>query len=166
MRLLLLVLAFTGPPDNFRESARLTPIASHVAGGPIAVHCARTYTAWATQVAATGGGNPRSIGGYALVEAGEIHLAQWTCRQLEGWLRGKNVPPLKQFATAAFGFVHEAIHMRGETDESVVDCAALRELPGVVTRRFGVKRAATRRAIMAAAWAAHRASPLEYRRLC
>lgn len=166
MRLLLLVLALAGPPEGFRESARLGPIASAVAGAPAAVYCARTTPAWAAQIAATGGGDPRLIGGYAMVAESAMHLSPWTCRQLEGWLRGKSVPTLAQFAGSTLLLVHEAIHLRGTTDESVTQCTALRDLPGVLTRRFGVKRAKTRRAIMAAAWRLHRSSPAEYRRLC
>ncbi|MCR4340517.1 MAG: hypothetical protein NUW01_11620, partial [Gemmatimonadaceae bacterium] len=152
-------------PDGFRESVRLTPIAAEIAGKPVLVRCAQTFDAWAAQVAATGGGNPYQIGGYTLVADGETHLSPWTCQHIEGWLRGKNVPSLARFASSVLLLVHETVHLRGELDESVADCTALRELPGVLTRRFGIKRAVTRRAIMAAAWVRHRAQA-EYRVLC
>lgn len=166
MTLLLLLALMVPVPDGFRESARLEPAVSHVARQPAAVACARTIVPWATQVAATGGGDPRLIGGYALVDERAVHLAPWTCQQLEGWLRGKNVPTIKQFAGSALALVHEAIHLRGVMDEAVTQCTALRELPAVLRRYFGVKRAVMLRKLMAAAWALHRSAPVEYRRLC
>lgn len=86
--------------------------------------------------------------------------------ELEGWLRGKNAPPIRDLATSVFLLVHESMHLRGITDESAADCTALKLLPTVLRKNFGVKKAATMKTMMAAAWAAHRASSAEYKRLC
>jgi hypothetical protein len=97
---------------------------------------------------------------------GEARYSPWVCQRLEGWLRGKNVPTRYLFAASTLTFLHELVHARGVRDESVADCTALREMPGVLGRYFGVKRATTLRALMALAWQEHRLKPASYQTVC
>jgi hypothetical protein len=61
---------------------------------------------------------------------------------------------------------HEAIHLRGETDDGVTDCAAMHEMAGVAARFFHAPAGKGLRALMAAAWSWHRKAPAEYTTVC
>lgn len=95
--------------------------------------------------------------------ASEVFLSPSTCRALEGWLRGKNVPTLKQLAIQSLTLVHELMHTRGIRGEGDAECAALRALPGVLRVHFHVRDAVTLRKVMQLARADNAAKPYEYR---
>jgi hypothetical protein len=61
---------------------------------------------------------------------------------------------------------HESIHMRGERDEGVTDCAAVRAVPGFLIARWGF-RAGTRAYREVLRGARDRSDmPPEYRTVC
>jgi hypothetical protein len=166
-RLLLAVLvagvvtaAATAAPNGFRETSRLQPIAAAVSPGAV-VYCSMNATSWAADVEARFPALPwQRIDGYR--HDAEARLAPWICRGLEGWLRGKNVPTLKNLAVYTLTFTHELMHIRGIKDEGDADCAALRAMPTMLRARFGIKRAVTLRTIMRHAWDEHYGKPPAY----
>ena len=164
MRLLLLLALMVPTPEGFRESVRLEPISSAVSGKPTFVLCARTDSAWQAKL------SPwpylRAADAITFHDEDGSYFARLTCQRLEGWLRGKNAPTPAELGRAVLSLVHEANHVRGVIDESDADCAALRQMPAVLKRWFGIKRAKTLRAVMNAAWADHRAAPAVYRTSC
>jgi hypothetical protein len=69
-------------------------------------------------------------------------------------------------AVAAHILTHEAVHLRGITDESRAECAALRLLPAVLRDRFGLKSASVRRQLVAFVTRQRPWLPVEYQRAC
>ena len=153
-------------PEGFRETTRLQPIA--VALSPAAlVYCSMSNTAWQADITVRFPSlDWTRVGGYRARGTSDVRLAPWTCRALEGWLRGKSVPTLTMLGRHALTLTHELMHTRGINDESETDCAALREMPAMLRTWFKVRNTVTLRTIMAAAWADHRSKPAAYRTVC
>lgn len=161
MTLLLLLALLVPTPEGFRESARLTPIAGAIAGKPSSVICARTDTAWTALLAPYD--FPPNVDAITLRDEPITYLSPPTCRRLEGWLRGKNAPTLRDLGVVALSFTHEAMHLRGILGEREAECGALQRLPAVLKTHFKVRRADSLRIAMAAARANHLKKPLAYR---
>lgn len=163
MRLLLLLTLLAPAPEGFRDSTRLTPVASELAGRPVLVRCARTKDAW---VALLNEYDVPSARGLVLPEQDAAYLSTNACRNLEGWLRGKAVPTVATLGVDAFILAHESMHLRGLLNEHDTDCAALKALPQVLRVSFRVK--STRNVLFAvrSAQAAHDSSPPAYAGPC
>lgn len=160
----LAVPASAAPPEGFRDSARLTPIASGLAGRPVFIRCAVSVEAW--QAMLKPWDFPSTVDGLTFPDNAGSYFAPRTCRALEGWLRGKNAPTPAILGIYALSLVHETEHLRGVNTEAGAECAALKELPAVLTRWFKIKSVTIRKAVMKAAWANHRAKPAAYTSDC
>ena len=164
---LALTAAASAAPDGFRESARLTPIASGVTGRPVTVWCARTPAIWRdTVVPLYPGQRWATLNGYAMVNEPATYLAPWVCQTLEGWLRGKSAPTPEVLGRRLLTLVHEAIHLRGILDEGVTDCTALSLVPGVARASFRIRSAKVLHAVVRAAQDEHNESPVKFRGSC
>ena len=167
---LALAAAASAAPDGFRESVRLSPIASGVAGRPVTVWCARTPVIWRDTVRAVLGPNAPLPGGWAEVpDAGSMQLSPRVCQMLEGWLRGKSVPTPEDLGRGIRVLVHESVHLRTpgvDDDEGVTDCTALSLLPTVARTSFKIRSAKVLRSVVQVAWAEHNASGAKYRGSC
>lgn len=172
MRLLLLavmVLAFASQaqaaPEGFRDSTRLSSIATEIVGKPVVVSCARTKDAWVgfSNLQGIPGGAAR---GFADQPDGVAYLTVNVCRALEGWLRGKNAPTILTLGSEALTLVHETMHLRGISNEHAADCAALAELPRVLRIHFRVKSARLLSLAMRSAKAEHDSAPAAYTGAC
>lgn len=174
MRLLaLLVLAgvLAAPataavPEGFRESARLSPIISRVAGVQATVYCASSPATWRDHIAEVyPAALPRWSSIVALTVRGEdfTRFATWECQALEGWLRGKPVTAAV-LGRAILTLTHEAQHLAGITDEGAAECAGLRLVRSTALRSFRVKKQLA--AVVAAARREHALKPASYRSVC
>lgn len=169
MRALLVVIAAfvaaataqAGTP-GFTRDRSLEPAASFVAHKPVKVWCATTAAAW--RVLAP---SPAEHGA-ALPGGGEMFLDNQTCKPLETALHKSGAIYQPTLAGMIEVLTHESIHLRGERDEGVTDCAAMHEMPDVAVRYFSVVPGAQLRRLMAAAWAWHRQGPATspYRAVC
>jgi hypothetical protein len=151
------------PPAGFVETVRLEPAASFVARRPVVVNCATTHEVWLAY-AASFGFNGDSVG-ITIPGSSETALSDAMCRSLQVVNRTR-APRLYPLAAAVETLVHESIHMRGERDEGVTDCAAMHEMPRVAVRFFRVRPGRQLRALMANAWQIHAAKPAPYRTVC
>lgn len=167
-----LVLAWSAfaTPDGFRESIRLSTIASGVAGRPVTVWCAVTEAAWLEALwgaASPPGANqeqhPSMAGRAGVPDNDSTQLAPLICRTLERWLRGKSTPTIDNLGPAILTLVHESIHLRGVRDEGQAECTALREMVPVAQQSFGIRKRETMRVLMQGAWAEHNFLPPKYR---
>lgn len=164
MVMLLLVAALLGTPDGFRESVRLAPAVSHVAGKPAFVRCATTDGAWSAMLMRWS--LPRDVDALTFPNENGTYFSRPTCRALEGWMRGKNAPSPAELGPVALSLAHEAQHVRGIIDEGEAECRAVRHLPTLLRQWFGIRRAVTLKRVMTAAMSNHRAKPAEYRAVC
>lgn len=142
---------------GFTEAPRLEPAASFVAGKHVAVYCGDTSTL-----------SDDEPMGMADVAGSRIFLHDsFVCVPLL-YLRVKaaDIGP-EDFGRALHTLVHESLHVRGVTDESATDCAALRQDASAGILFFGLRgRRLFLRDMMRAAWQAHRETPPQYRTLC
>lgn len=139
--------AVAAPPEGFRTSKSLSVRAAKIVGKPTPVYCARTAGAWAEFM--VGRGSPH-VDGLTSMPERYVHLPIRNCVPLERWLRGKRVP-LRRLGVALHVFAHELQHARGIRNEATADCTALRVLPTIAHRYFGVKSPRTLRALTRAA---------------
>lgn len=160
----LVAPATAAAPEGFRESGRLAPIAAALSGKDVAVECGRTDDAWDALMLSIDA--PASATGYAPTDTGVIYLNPVTCRWLEGWLRGKNMPTLERLGWSVLTITHESMHVRGYTNEGATDCAALAAMPSVLRVHFKIRKAATVKTVMAAAWRKHKLSGPVYQGGC
>lgn len=161
---LALVLALAFPPAGFYEAKVLEPAASYVAGKPAIVYCAATAGAWATFLVETGRAG-QDANGSAVVGSSEAKLSYAACSYLRVAARFP-LPPSLGFAASVLTLTHESIHLRGERDEGVTDCAAVHEMPRVAVKFFRVKAGRQLRTLMAQAWAARAEEAAPYRSVC
>lgn len=161
--LLVLVAAPVASAGGFYESRVLEPAASYVAKKPVKVWCAKTtaaWRAWSVAVDLTDGAN-----GSAAVGGTAMHLSHAACPSLRGAAIG--IPQYSPTLSATIGgLTHEAIHLRGERDEGVTDCAAMHEMPRVAVLFFGIKPGRQLRELMADAWDYHRSQSAQYLTVC
>lgn len=88
-----------------------------------------------------------------------------TCNPLLKALRRESIYQPALAAVIAI-LTHEAIHLRGERDEGVTECAAMHEMPRVAVVYFHVVPGRRLRALMAAAWVGYRDEAPAYRTVC
>ena len=131
-------------PEGFRLSAPLTKRAVTVGGSPaVTVHCSRTMADWRRTAEDAEGADAV---GRADRATDEVFLPTTRCATLERWLRGQRVYP-DLLAWALFIYGHELGHIVLDTPgEQGANCYAARKF-NVVARTFGVKSAATLRAL-------------------
>lgn len=148
-----------GGYSGFYEARVLEPAAAFVAGKPVKVWCAKSQAVWDSYA------EGRVTHGLTTGGSSLTHLDVVTCfnaraRLLGGPIFNAGLAPAIELLT------HEAIHMRGERDEGVTDCAAVHEMPGVAVRFFGLKSGKQLRDLMSAAWAWRARLAPEYRTVC
>lgn len=169
MKLLLaavVALAFSAPASaapDFSAAPRLATPASFVAGKTVSVECAASDAAWARYLASVGYDGVAN--GLTVFGTAETKFSPIVCSSLRRKLAGKVVPN-NLFAPSLLALVHEAVHLRGVLGEGETDCAAVREMPRVAVRYFGVKAGKQLRAVMATAWAYRKQQPPEYLSVC
>lgn len=165
----LLVVPVASASDVARVSYRLEPAASWVAGKPVAVMCGQDASGWRSlqeEFLRHDDGTVDQALGFAGAGSAVIYLSPQTCLSLEGHDRGIEAP-FARFSTSLRVLTHEAIHARGETDEGVTDCLALRQMAAVGIKFFGFKsRSAALRSLMAEAVRFHRLDSARYRTVC
>lgn len=147
-------LAFAGSAGAaLREARSLEPAASFVAKKPVMVWCSPLTS---------------KTGEHGLATAGDtaLFLDKPACDALLAGLAPRSSVYLPTLASVIAILVHEAIHLRGETDEGVTECAAMHETPGVAVRFFHIKPGKQLRALMAGAWEGYRVEPAVYRSVC
>ncbi len=156
-------------PPTFARAKALEPAASYVAGKPAQVWCTKTYASWNSFVRQVFGVSEPGANGMALPGGAALYIAPDECNNL---LFAVQADPqdanaaVKALAGPIETLTHEAIHLRGESDEGITDCDAMHEMPGVAVRHFHITPGKHLRALMAAAWIYHRQSPAAYTAVC
>jgi hypothetical protein len=148
-------------PAGFHLESHFTAAATFVARKPVAVACANTYTDWRAWVGAHVG----DANGSAQPGGDVAKLSPDACRYLRDRQRGRAVS-LYSIAASLLVLVHESIHLRGEHDEGVTDCAASHEMVGVARQFFGFKTRTAIRALMAQVAKVRDREPAVYRSVC
>lgn len=151
-------------PAGFKESPRLEAAASFVAGKPVTAWCASTTGAFAA-AAASATGNPATAGFVQAVGAAQAFFPPRVCATIVAYLNKRKV---EEYDLAAWllTLAHEATHLRGVSDESETDCAALHVMPTMIRRFFEPRPGYTVHDLMAYAWDVHNREPPTYTRLC
>jgi hypothetical protein len=150
--------ASASAPAGFNEAVKLEPAASFVAAKPVTVYCANSEYTWEQY------GGTSTEHGLATPGSSEIKIDPDGCRYLRTALNMHKIPD--GFGAALLVLVHESIHARGETDEGITDCDAVREMPRVAVKFFGVKAGKQLRAVMANAWRYRGGESAAYRTVC
>lgn len=142
----LLALATASAPAlaGNQPHPALDAIASRVAGRPVTVQCESSQTDWNVTIAAIEG-SPSRAGGYVRgVDSSVVYLSPTEClplhRALSAGYRRAGIYPL---TSAIFTLAHEAVHLRGITDEGVTECTALPLVTELAVGHFGVPRTVT-----------------------
>lgn len=159
---LALASAASADPAVFNRSGKLEPAASFVAGKPVQVMCAATWSDWRAWIEENGRGEAN---GTALVGGDAMHLSPDTCRFLRDRQRGRTVDLFAMGGTILV-LTHESIHLRGERDEGVTDCSASHEMVAVAQRFFGFKDRVKLRALMAKVAKYRSREAPQYRTVC
>jgi hypothetical protein len=161
-----IALAYPG----FQEAKALEPAASFVAHRRTIVWCADSNRAWASFVRQrypSGSGPADDVAGSADIAGRQLWLVRVVCKSLAYGVH--KAPPRKLYVSVApsvEALTHEAIHVRGETDEGATDCEAMHEMPRVAVKFFHVLPGRRLRALMAAAWKWHKGGPANYQTVC
>jgi hypothetical protein len=112
-----LVLLFAWFPfDHWRFERLLTEKAIALSGNPAAdVHC--------SSISSSVFDHPL-LSGRAHTDSGDIHIQYPTCPQLKAYVDDPERAGLEEIV-AMHVFVHEAMHVRGESNEQRTDCMAI-----------------------------------------
>jgi hypothetical protein len=153
MHVLLAALAIASP--GFHEAKQLEPAASFVAQKPVIVRCADSDAAW-HDLLARRLGNAVDTNGRANVGGHQLWLAPNVCDVLRFNGQGIGLYDYPLLSASVETLTHEALHLRGETNEGVTDCAAMHDLPKVAVKFFHVPAGSALRAFMVDAWFSHR----------
>ena len=127
MHVLVASVALAYP--GFHEAKALEPAASFVAHKRTIVWCADSDRTWASFVSRrypSGSGPADDVAGSADIGGGQLWLVRVVCRSLAYGVQKQ--PPRKLYASIAPSIetlTHEAIHVRGETDDGATDCDAM-----------------------------------------
>jgi hypothetical protein len=141
-----LVLAATVGPARAGNQPHptLDAVASEVAGRPVTVRCENSEGEWTATVAAIAGSPPRAGGYVHGVDSTVVYLAPSECLPLHHALsadyKRAGIYPL---TSSLLTLAHEAVHLRGITDEGVAECTALPLVPELAVKYFGVPRSVT-----------------------
>lgn len=151
-------------PAGFKESPRLEAAASFVAGKPVTTWCA-TSTASFSAAAQASTGNADAAGFVQAVGASQAFFPPKVCATIVAYLNKRKV---EEYNLAAWllTLAHEATHMRGVSDESETDCAALHVMPTMIRRFFKPRPGYTVHDLMTYAWDVHSREAASYTRLC
>lgn len=117
---LALVLAVPGARRRVEE-ARLASVAARLAGHRVTVHC-QTNAAALVDAGAELGFVPYDENG---VPRPVTTLKRGPCQDLRSYLGGATAHPTSDEVVAVHVLTHEAMHLRGETDEAVAECEAV-----------------------------------------
>jgi hypothetical protein len=120
--LVLLALAASVPDVQRRvEEHRLARVARFLVGHPVTVHCQTTTGALADAGAELGfvrfGGDGRP--------EPSATIKRDPCKALNRYLENGQARPTLDEVVAVHVLTHEAMHLRGETDEAVAECQAV-----------------------------------------
>jgi hypothetical protein len=118
---LLCVAALVPGVQRHREEGRLSQAASALVGHHVAVHC-QTTTAALVDIGNELGWVPYDDAGVPLPRT---LIKRDPCKALRGYLGGDRGNPSRDAVIAVHVLTHEAMHMRGETSESVAECEAV-----------------------------------------
>lgn len=151
-----------GAHSAFYEARVLEPAASFVAHKPVRVWCAASSGAWAEFAT---GKAAAVTHGLTVPGSAVTHLDQVVCVNLRARALGL-IPASPNLGASIEVLTHESIHMRGEHDEGVTDCAAVHEMARVAVVYFKVRAGKQLRALMAAAWAWRDELASPYRTVC
>jgi hypothetical protein len=115
------LLAFIPGVLRHRAEARLARAASTVVGYPVKVHCQTTGAALVDM---------GSELGYVKFDAAGIPEHKTTikrdpCKALRHYLGSNKTNPTRDEVIAVHILTHEAMHMRGETNEATAECEAV-----------------------------------------
>lgn len=154
---LVLVLAGAASAEAVppRESFRLEPVASWLAGKPVAVYCGGVYV----------GNGVEADGSVPAVGADSMNVTVAICRHLEGWFHGRT-PLAGDFADGLLTIAHEAMHLRGIANEHDADCAALPKIPTMLRVFFHMRNVFRRTELAQDAQVLHDAMPPAYSAAC
>ena len=139
----VLALAAAAAPARAGDQPHptLDAAASEVAGRPVLVRCENSETEWTATIAAIPGSPPRAGGYVHSVDSSVVYLAPSECLPLHHALNASyKRPGIYSLTSALLTLAHEAVHLRGITDEGVVECTALPLVPELAVKYFGVPR--------------------------
>lgn len=124
----LIVLSLVNHANAATPEATLNAIASSVASKPASVQCTFDAEVWDTQVQTVSFNTRRgsSVGGYTFSGASVLYLGPQACVPLyDAVIGGVIYAGLNPTAYALLTLLHEAVHLRGVTNEGETDCIAL-----------------------------------------
>jgi hypothetical protein len=133
---LLALLAAVPVVRNRQQESQLSRVASVLAGAPVTVVCQTSAGALVDAGAelgwvafdAAGAPEPRTL------------IKRDPCAALRAYAEGDKADPGPEEVVAVHVLAHEAMHMRGETSESVAECQALQR-SALAARLLGATRA-------------------------
>lgn len=183
---IVFAVAITAPADGATPEQRLNEIVTQVTGKPSSAQCTFDAEAWDAQVRGATFDQRRgsSVGGYAFPGTTIAYLGPQACYALYDVFSGGVVyAGLNPSAFGLLTLLHEAVHLRGVTDEGETDCTALGlfrsylddiGVPATVSKavnvrgRYVLRRVANPHIKLLGifAQAIHNARPLEYRGNC
>lgn len=129
------------------HDTRLDAVASAVAGHPVVAVCADNDHEWVSWEDQSAGG--AELDGFTQITVGpNIYLAPRICNTLEADLQnGPSAVGDYWLGLAIKTIIHESVHQRGITDESVTDCTALTLVKQYAVSSFGFAPTVTRQVI-------------------
>lgn len=132
------------PPAGFRESPKLEPVASFIAGRPAQVWCATSSEAWQAAVTKAFPGSTTFVDAFSWPYEAMTFYRPDICDVFEQWDPSTRPVGKTRFAFDVFAgnlitFVHESIHAGGFVDELQTQCRAKRKIAEVAIRFFGFK---------------------------
>jgi hypothetical protein len=149
----VVALVIAAPALAASEAPSLEPAASWVAGKPVKVFCSQEHAGagWT---------------GWTIPGSSSVYVDDGVCVVLLSRLARTDDVTVYTLAESLETLAHEAMHASGLADESATDCAALKRLPGMVSRFFHFSTWRSRHDLMYAAWQVHVGLPPEYRTRC
>lgn len=149
---------------GFYEAKPLERAAAYVAHRPVKVWCAPNRKTWEDFTTAKVG---QVVNGLSDQATNEMWINDNSCAAMSTAAR-------RPLATITFGslgpsievLTHEAVHLRGISDEGATDCEAMHQTPGVAVRFFHVLPGKNLRSLMAQTWAWHRTASAELTSVC
>ncbi len=103
------------------NQARLSAVATQIAGTPVSVHCQRFSETYFSASSAEGIVGVDENG----APQGEADLTYSACRDLAAWLSSNKGSPTREQMIAVHVLTHEAMHVSGVMAEGDAECDAL-----------------------------------------
>jgi len=156
-----------GVPPGFVSRPALATRAAYIAGKPVTVYCPTSQAAWDAFLTAHNDTAMVDVNGLTLtVGSSETYLSPDVCATLLGRINGKAVI-LDALGASVDVIAHESIHMRGESDEGVTECDAIRSVPDFLVKRWGFRKGSPAyRQTLYGARSFHARLPSQYRTTC